>query len=62
MDLWGSEDLMLDLVSILILGRQVVDKSYVVNLLRQKINDVNTELDKNRKESETISKDNSLYF
>ena len=39
------------------LGRQVVDKSYVINMLRTKIQDINKEIDKNRKDNDQIVKD-----
>lgn len=40
----------------------MVDKSYVMNMLRQKIQEAFSEVDKNRKEVEVITKDNALYL
>ena len=40
----------------------MVDRSYVINLLRGKIQEVMQENEKNKKETDTIKKDNNTFF
>lgn len=43
-------------------GRQIYDRSYYYNLLKNKNNDIVNEIDKMKSEVEQINKDNSTYL
>ena len=41
--------------------RQIIDRKFIVNLLRQKAMDIANEIEKFKKNVEEISKDNTLF-